>query len=46
MINWLLKLLDKRSEDEFYGSVTIYFQNGKITHVDEKTTHKPPLDLN
>ena len=45
MVNWLLQLLNKRCEDKFYGSVTVYYQNGVVTHVDTKTTEKPPVDL-
>ena len=45
MVNWLLQILNKQSDRKMYGSVTIFFQNGEITHVETKNTEKPPIDL-
>jgi hypothetical protein len=45
MVNWLLQILNKQSDRKMYGSVTIFFQNGEITHVETKNTEKPPVDL-
>jgi len=42
MIDWLLSILRPKISDKWYGSITIRFENGRIVHLEEKRSYKPP----
>ncbi len=45
MLNWISGILKNASKDKLYGSITLTFQNGKITNCKVERSIKPPVDL-
>lgn len=41
-IQWALALIDRMSRANAFGKLTVSFENGRIVHVQETVTYKPP----
>lgn len=41
-MDWAIKLLKSLAETMFYGKIILSFENGKIAHVEKRSSHKPP----
>ena len=39
---WVASIIQKNQKSRTYGEVIIKMEAGKIVHVDEKKSHKPP----
>ncbi len=41
MTDWVVKILSGLTDNKFYGKLTLYFENGKITLARREETIKP-----
>lgn len=40
IIEWILNAVQKESKEKAFGSVTVFFQNGEVTHIKTERTEK------
>lgn len=40
-INWIVEQIAKTVNSQFYGSITLNFQKGNLTHVETRKIDKP-----